>query len=164
MARGTYIVAMKNVTLATTPTAQTLVFINVGTTVSLEFLRFSCGQSGTLTSANLTAQIVTQVTAFPTLTSTAPVATSLIDQASKITGGTSGAAGTSGTNASAEGAGTKTVLYSETFNLLNGWLYVPVPEERIVLSASGSSGLGLYLATAPATGTLWSAEVVFREV
>lgn len=163
MARGVYTLTMKDVTLATAA-AQTLLFINPGTTASLRMYRISCGQGGTATSQELIAQVVTQPTGFPTLTSSAPVPTSPIDQASKIVGGTAGAAGTSGTNASAEGTGGKTVLIADTFNNLNGWTYVWLPEERPVLSAGGLSGFGLYLPLAPTTNTRWSATLTFEEI
>lgn len=43
-------------------------------------------------------------------------------------------------------------LYREGFNLLNGFLYVPVPEERIVVPPSGI--IVLRLNVAPAASTL----------
>src|SRR4051812_3701814 len=107
--RGGYIVPATNITVANA--AVTLIFVNPGTTATLEFLRAWASQAANATSAQQRIQINSQVTAFPTLTSQAPVADSGIDQASKITGGTAGAAGTSGINASAEGAGGKTVIY-----------------------------------------------------
>ena len=160
--RGVYTVSFNDTTLATAA-AQTLVFISVGTNCSLEITRAWCSQGGTATSNQLPVELVTQVSVFPTLTSSAPVPTSPIDQASKIVGGTAGAAGTSGTNASAEGAGAKTVRIADSFNNLNGWLWIPLPEDRIVLSASGAMGIGLYLPTAPTSNTAWSAGITFRE-
>jgi hypothetical protein len=163
--RGVYTVTMKNVTLVTTgPTAQTLVFINPGSTASLRLLRAWCGQGGSASPQNLDVALVSQPTGFPTLTSTAPVAISIIDPAAKITGGTAGAAGTAGTNASAEGSGTKSILIYDSFNNLNGWVYVPTPEERITFSASGSTGLGLYLATAATSATNWTAGIEYEEI
>jgi hypothetical protein len=47
----------------------------------------------------------TQVTAFPTLTGATPRKLKFLDPISQITGGTAGAAGTSGVNASVAGAG-----------------------------------------------------------
>ena len=66
-----YSVPAANITLA--PQAVTLVFVNPGVTMSLEFLRAWASQSGTATSAQQRVQLNTQVTAFPTLTSQAPV-------------------------------------------------------------------------------------------
>lgn len=151
-----------NITLANQ--AVTLIFVNVGTTFSLDFLRAWASQAANATSAQQRVQLSTQVTAFPTLTSQAPVTTTMGDAASAIVGGIAGAAGTSGINASAEGAGAKTVRYPDAFNVLNGWLWVPTPREVITLSASGAAGLGLHFPAAPATLTNWNAGLLFAEV
>lgn len=162
--RGVYTVSFSDLTLATNSgPGQTLVFISVGTNCSLEILRAWASQGGSASSLQHQVQLETQVSVFPTLTSAAPVATSPIDQASKITGGTAGAAGTSGINATVEGAGTKTTRVADSFNNLNGWIYIPVPEERIVLSASGAMGLGLWLPAIPSETANWSAGITFRE-
>lgn len=160
--RGQYTVPATNITLANQ--AVTLVFVNVGTTFSLEFLRAWASYAANATSNQQRVQLNTQVTAFPTLTSQAPVKTEVGDQASAITGGTAGAAGTSGINASAEGAGTKTVVYPDAFNVLNGWLWVPTPRETIKLNASGASGFGLHFPAAPVTLSNWNAGVLFGEL
>lgn len=157
-----YVVSVGGITVANQ--AVTLVFINPGTGQSIEILRCWVSQSANATSAQQRVQLVTQVTAFPTLTSTTPGRLKLSDPVSVIAGGTAGAAGTSGTNASAEGAGTKTVLINDAFNVLNGWLWVPTPPETIVMNAGASSGFGLHLPVAPATLTNWSFGVVYREL
>ena len=157
-----YVVSVGGITLANQ--AVTLVFINPGTTQSIEILRCWVSQSANATSAQQRVQLVTQVTAFPTLTSTTPGRLKLIDPVSVIAGGTAGAAGTCGTNASAEGAGAKTVLLNDAFNVLNGWLWVPTPNETIVMNASAASGFGLHLPVAPTTLTNWSCGVVFKEL
>lgn len=159
--RAGYTVPATNITLANQ--AVTLVFINVGTTCSLEFLRAWASQAANATSAQQRVQLNSQVTAFPTLTSQAPVKDTVLDQASAITGGTAGAAGTSGINASAEGAGTKTILYPDSFNVLNGWLWVPTPAETYLFSAGGASGFGLHFPAAPTTLTNWNSGIGFRE-
>lgn len=149
-----------------TPTAAacTLAFVNPGASRSLAFLRAWAGQSVNATSAQQRIQLNTQVTAFPTLTSTAPVPHTLSDPASVITGGTAGAAGTSGTNASAEGAGSKTVIYHDTFNVLNGWLWVPTPKDVIVLNASAASGFGLHVPVAVSPAGAWSWGVCYEQL
>jgi hypothetical protein len=160
--RGTYTVSVGGISLANT--AVTLVFINPGVTASLEIIRCWVGQSANATSAQQRVQLVTQVTAFPTLTATTPSKTSIFDQASAITGGTAGAAGTAGTNASAEGAGAKTVLLNDAFNVLNGWLWVPTPNETIIMNASAAAGFGLFFPVQAATLTNWSFGVTYREL
>jgi len=157
-----YSVADAGITLANA--AVTLAFVNPGTSRSLEFLRAWVGQSANATSAQQRVQLSTQVTAFPTLTSTTPAKLTLSDPSSVITGGTAGAAGTSGTNASAEGAGGKTVIWPDAFNVLNGWLWVPTPKEVVVLNASAAAGLGLHLPVAAATLTNWAFGLVFGEL
>jgi hypothetical protein len=159
--RGTYTVSMANATLANQ--AVTLVFVNPGTTASLRFLRMWASQAANATSAQQRVQINSQVSAFPTLTSTTPAKTTSLDQASQITGGTAGAAGTAGTNASAEGAGAKTIIVADDFNVLNGWLWVPTQYETIEAPASASSGIGLHFPAAATTLTNWSAGVTFAE-
>src|SRR3990167_3553268 len=149
-----YIVAGAALTLANQ--AVTLAFVNPGTTLSLEFLRAWASQAANATSAQQRVQLSTQVTASSTLTSISPAKTKLGDPVSAITGGTAGAACTSGINASAEGAGAKTVVIPDAFNVLNGWLWVPTPKETIVMNASAASGLGLHFPAAPTTLTSWN--------
>jgi hypothetical protein len=160
MAR-TYAVPAANITLANQ--AVTLVFCNVGTTTSLEFLRMWASQSSSNNTAQQRVQINTQVSAFPTLTSQTPTKQWLLDPASQITGGSAGAAGTAGINASAEGAGAKTILYPDAFSIVNGWLWVPTPAETLTLNAGAASGMGLHFPAAPGSLGNWNAGLIFRE-
>ena len=144
--------------------AVSLIFVNPGTTLSLEILRAYASQAANATSAQQRVQLSTQVTAFPTLTSQAPVVLKQRDPVSAIVGGLAGAAGTSGIKATAEGAGAKTVIIPDSFNVLNGWLWVPTPRETLVMAASASAGLGLVFPVAPTTLTSWSAGLVFAEL
>lgn len=160
--RGVYTVPATNITLANQ--AVTLIFINPGTTVSLRVLRAWVSQAANATSAQQRVQLNTQVTAFPTLVSQTPSKTTSIDQASAIAGGTAGAAGTAGINASAEGAGTKTVIVPDSFNVLNGWLWVPTPGEVFNLPAGASAGGGLHFPAAPTALTNWNAGITYEEM
>ncbi len=145
--------------------AVTLAFINVDTDVVLEILRAWIGYAVNATSEQLRVQLVSQVTAFPTLTTFTPLPHIIGGTASRIIGGTAGAAGTCGINASAEGAGSKTILIEDAFNVLNGYLWVPTEKEGpITLRASGSSGFGLHLPAAPASLTSWSFGITYREL
>lgn len=132
--------------------------------MGIKVLRQWAGQTGTATSAQQRVQYNTQVTAFPTLTSATPAKTKLGDPTSGITGGTAGAAGTCGINASAEGAGGKSNITSDTFNNLNGYLWVPQPSETIDLGANASSGFGLHLPVAPGSLSNWQCGVTFSEM
>jgi hypothetical protein len=68
-----------------------------------------------------------------------------------------------GINASAEGAGTKTVKFGDNFNVLNGYLWVALPEEKIIMPAGSASGLGLFLPAAAASLSNWAAGMNFAE-
>ena len=157
-----YAISGEGLTLAG---ATTLVFVNpdAAPDFNLEMLRFWIGQSANATSAQQRVQLETQVTAFPTVTSATPAALKRTQPVSNIVGGTAGAAGTCGVNASAEGAGAKTSIFGDAFNVLNGWLHVPTPRETIVMPAGSASGFGLFLPVAPATLTNWTFGLIFAQ-
>jgi hypothetical protein len=147
--------------------AVTLVFVNPAAAPkpNLEFMRLWASQQGSATSAQQRIEVETQVTAFPTLVSATPRALKPADtNASFIVGGTAGAAGTAGINASAEGAGGKTVIFGDNFNVLNGYLWVATPRETIVMPAGFASGLGLFLPAAAASLSNWAAGANYGEV
>jgi len=149
-----------------TVSSNTLALVHAAAAVScnLEILRAWAGQTGSTTSGQIRIQHVTQVTAFPTVTATTPVPLKQHDQISRIISSTTGSAGTSGTNATAEGAGAKTVQWEDSFNNLNGYLWVPTPRETVVNPAGSASNYGIYLPTAPASLVNWSAGFNFAEV
>lgn len=156
-----YIVSGGGLTLANQQV--TLVFINPASTQGFEVLRMWAGQTGTATSAQQRIQYNTQVSAFPTLTSQTPTKTKFNDPASGITGATNGAAGTCGINASAEGAGAKSNVVNDTFNNLNGYLWVPTPRELVSLGAGIASGFGFGVPVAPGSLSNWQCGVVYGE-
>jgi len=163
VATGSYTLSAGGITLANA--AVTLTFINppAAPNVRLVFRRFWINQSNNMTSVNLRWQVNTQVTAFPTLVSQTPTKLYIADGASVITGATTGAAGTCGINASAEGAGAKTIIYADSFNTTNGALLVLTPEETIEMGASATSGLGMHLPVAPGTLTNWVFGCIWSE-
>jgi len=144
------------------------VFVNPSATAAnacgLEFLRGWASQAANATSAQQSVALRTQVTAFPTLTGATPRKLKFLDPASLIVSGTAGAAGTAGTNASVAGAGTKSEVIDDNFNVLNGWLWVPTPRETIVMPAMAASGFGLYFPVQPTTLTSWSYGLTFAEL
>jgi hypothetical protein len=147
--------------------ATTLIFVNppAAPNFAIEFLRFWVGQSANATSAQQRIELLNKASVFPTLTAATPTKLKPADpNASIITGGTAGAIGTAGTNASAEGAGTATVLMDDAFNVLNGWLHVPTPPETRILPSGLGNGTGLYFPVAPATLTNWAFGLIFREI
>ncbi len=153
---GTYSLTSAGITLANA--VVTLTFVNpiASPNIDMLFRRFWVGQSNNMASAQQRVQINTQVTAFPTLVSATPTKLAIADAASLITGNTTGAAGTCGINASGEGAGAKTIIWADTFNVVNGWLLVLTPEEVIEMAAGAASGLGLHLPVAATTLTNWA--------
>lgn len=161
MAARVYTVSMTNLTIIANAT---LVFINPGTTNSLRLKRCGVSQLGTSTSQQLGILLQTQVSVFPTVVGATPARTMPTDAVSTIVSGTTGAAGTCGVNASNNGAGTKTVVIPDAFNNLNGYLWVPTPDEEIWLSAGSASGFALTLSGTPTTLTGWNAFITYEEV
>jgi hypothetical protein len=128
----------------------------------IELLRVTVSQQGTSTSQQLGVICGIKASAFGTYTSTAPVVLATGTVASGIAGGTAGAAATSGTDASAEGAGAVTTIWSEGFNNLNGYLWVPTPEERVIINPD--TAFIVKLRGTPTTLTGWNAGLWFREL
>ncbi len=127
----------------------------------LRVLRMSCGQAGTATSQQLAVRWGLQASAFGTFTSTTPAPVRIGAVASGITGSTSNAASSSGTDSSANSGGTFTVLGQDGFNNLNGWLWVATPDEQIIVGPDLT--FCLQLQGTPTTLTNWSAQVTFSE-
>lgn len=159
-----YSVVMKDQTIIA---SSEMVTITAATAITsrahtIRLLRAWCSQGATETSEQLGIQIVQQVSAFGTFTSTTPSPHMIGGNASGIAGGTAQAAATSGTDSSANAAGTKTVLIADSFNNLNGWLWVPTPEERIYVTAGLTVTLAM-VGTATALGN-WTAGITFEEM
>lgn len=164
MAGHVYSVTMSNQTIIA---SSDLVIIRTATAVGtrgsiIEILRAWCSQGATETSEQLGIQLCLQASAFGTYTSTTPAAHQVGGAASGIAGGTTGAAATSGTDASANAAGTKTTIIADGFNNLNGWLWVPTPEERLIIGPDTAIVLAM-IGTAT-TLTNWYAGVTFQEI
>lgn len=128
----------------------------------LEVLSVRVGQQGVTTNQQLGILIAQKVTAFGTYTSTTPTPLIPGAAASGIAGGTAGAAATAGTDASAEGAGAVTNIISDSFSCLNGWLWIPTPEERIIIGPD--IAVIVKLVGTPGTLTGWTANMVYREL
>jgi len=145
----------------------TLVIIHTDSTVTsagsqIEILRAWCNQIGTEVSDQLGIILGQKVSAFGTYTGTTPVSHTIGGPASGIVSGTTGAEGTAGTDASAEGAGAVTALVEEGFNNLNGWLWVPTPEERLIVPPD--TAVVLKIVGTPATLTGWCAGITYRQL
>jgi hypothetical protein len=136
--------------------AITLVQVKAGTSRAVELLRVSVSQSGSTSSTMQRIQI-NRKSAAATVTSFTSLAMRNGDSAADAVGGTSA----TGTNATVEGTDTN-ILIVDTFNILNGWLWVPVPEERITLPAGGI--IGVKFPAAPGAALTVTASIVFAEI
>lgn len=159
-----YTITMENQTIVADAT---LAILRAATAWSsraslLEVLRVSVSQQGTSTSQQLGIILGQKASAFGTYTSTTPAPKNVGGVASGIAGSTSAAAASAGTDASAEGAGTVTSSFAEAFNNLNGYLWVPTPEERIWIGPD--LAFIVKLRGTPTTLTGWNAALTFREV
>lgn len=146
---------------------ETLVCLRTASALSsrasvIEILRAWCGQKGTATGQNLGIKIAQKASAFGTFTSATPSPHFIGGPASGLTGSTSVAAASAGTDGSAEGAGTVTTIIADDFNNLNGYLWVPTPEERIIVPTD--TAIILKLIGTPTTLTNWSAGMTYREI
>ncbi len=114
-----------------TTTAITVVQVAVPANCAIEVVRAQGGQSSSTTSTAGVGSLVRK-TAAATVTSTTPGLQSEGMQASKCVGGVSA----SGITATVEG--TDGVIFDEEpFNIVgNGFLYLPVPEEREMIGPS----------------------------
>jgi hypothetical protein len=159
-----YSVTMQNQTIVADAT---LVIIHAAAAAStraskLELLRAWCGQHGVVTSQNLGVMLAQKASAFGTYTSTTPANHEIGGAASGIAGGTAGAAATAGTDASAEGAGTVTPIIYDAFNNVGGWLWVPTPEDRIIVNAD--TAIILKIVGTPTSLVNWEAGIIFQEL
>lgn len=159
-----YSVNMKNQTIVADAT---LVIIHTEATAKtsgseIMILRAWASQVGTDTSDQIGILIGQKASAFGTYTSTTPVPHYIGGPASGIAGGTAGAEATAGTDASAEGAGTVTDLINDSFNNLNGYLWIPTPEERIIVQPD--TAIILKIVGTPASLTGWSAGITYAEM
>ena len=159
-----YSVTMQNQTIVADAT---LVIIHTDSTLAtggsnIMILRAWVGQQASEVSDQLGVMIALKASAFGTYTSTTPQGHFVGGRASGIVGGTAGAEGTAGTDASAEGAGTVTPIIYDGFNNLNGWLWVPTPEERIIVPAD--TAIILKIVGTPAALGNWSAGITYLEL
>lgn len=128
-----------------------------------EPLRCWVSQRANATSAQQGVSLGTKASVFATVVGATPAKNWLGDPAAALASGT-GAAGTAGINASANGAGTLTTTYPDNFNVLNGWLWVATPPETMMFMPGGTSAFAHSFTSTPGTLTGWSWGVVYREV
>jgi len=159
-----YSVTMQNQTIIAD---SEMVIIHTDSTLAtrgstIRILRAWCGQIETETSQQLGIMLALQASAFGTYTSTTPTPHFVNGPASTIVGGTAGAEGTAGTDSSANAAGTRTAIIYDGFNNLNGWLWVPTPEERLIVPTDTAVVLKMIGTATTLTG--WSAGITYEEL
>jgi hypothetical protein len=143
-----YVVRLDNIAVTG---AITLIAVTAPSTGNIVLLRAWCSQSSSTTATQLPVEILRK-TAAVTGTSFTPLALNENDSA---------ASSTCLINATAEGTDGN-VLIREAWEYLNGWLWVPTPEERIVVKASGI--IAMKLPVAPGASVTLQAGFVFGEV
>ncbi len=127
-----------------TSTAITVNQVLVPALAAAEFTRAWCNQDSVTTTNQTRIQLNRNSTACTVTSATAaPLGNGM--QASKAVGGVSA----TGITATAEGTVTATV-WSEGFNIVNGILYLPVPEARWMLVGSAAGFAALKFPGAPA--------------
>lgn len=128
----------------------------------LRIYRLSCSQTSTTTGAMLAVRWGLKASAFGTFTSTTPAPLEIGTVASAITGSTSNAASSAGTDASANGAGTLTVLDQRAFYNLSGFEVIFTPEERPLVGPDLT--FVFQLQGTPSALTGWNATLTYEEV
>lgn len=146
-----YVVGFQRQTVAT---AITILQVKAGSKSPLELIRAGLSQKGSTTSAQESIQILRK-TVGAAVTGATPA---LLNPNDPAAGAASSSTGT-GYVATSEGTDS-TILLEDGFNVLNGWMFLPTPEERIYVPAGGI--LAMKFPTAPASQS-WNAYMVFRE-
>jgi hypothetical protein len=163
-----YTVSDNNLTVGTGNVLFALRTAAAGTTAggNINIRRVEIGQSGTTTAEMVRGHIATRDTAGTlTCTSATPRPISpLGGPASGIAGNTAPAANaaTCGTDSSADSGGTYTTIYPFAFHNLNGWLWVPTPEERIEIPPA--TVVCVQLLASPTGTTGWTISVTYEEL
>lgn len=122
----------------------TVIEVSAAAAKCIIITRAAMSQQGNTTSAQQAVQLLRQSTNGTNVTS--PVATPG-DASDTAFGGTvRGLCTTLGT------AGA--ILYPDSFNWQNGWLYLPVPEERYTIGGSTTTSTALKLPVAPPAQTV----------
>ena len=120
---------------AAASTAITYVQVAVPATTAIDVTRAWAAQRTSTTSAMQQWSLIT-TTGAGTVTGQSPAVLEMSGPASLCVSGATG----SGVTATIEPTGGVTV-YDDSPNVLNGWLYLPVPEERVTVAPSKQVGI-----------------------
>lgn len=128
--------------------------------------RLEIFQNATATGAQCRGELFTRDTAGTlTCTSVTPDPISIVGgPISALVGNTAPAGGAAriGINSSADSGGTYSQIMPFNFNNINGYLWVPVPEERIMIPPATVAGFRF--TAAPGTTTGWGFMLTFEEI
>jgi hypothetical protein len=158
-----YAVSSGDTTIVSGPATLTALNPAAAPSYNIRFLRFWVGQQDSTTSAQQPIVIANKASAFPTVTAATPRLLHNAGAASVIAGGTAGAAGTCGVDASAEGAGTQTDMIPDVFNVVSGYLLVLSPDEQITYVAGSNACLIMKLVTTAPQVDGWSFGFAFDQ-
>ncbi len=150
-----YVYVAHNNAGQTVSTAITILQLKAGANTPLEILRASVAQTG-LSASAMQAVNLLRKTAAATVTAFTALKNNPNDPAAGAVGGTAA----TGYTATVEGTDGD-ILVAGAFNVLNGWEWLPTPEERITVDAAGI--LALKFPAAP-TSAAWKAAIWFREL
>jgi hypothetical protein len=129
----------------------------------IEIERVEVTQNATATSAQTRLSLGSRNTSGTlTVTSATPNPVVLGGPASGITGGTAPTAAKCGVNSSADSGGTYVATWPVNPNNQGGYLWIPVPEHKLVVAPSQI--FVVYFLAAPGTTTGWTVAVVYHEV
>ncbi len=135
--------------------AKTLLQVKAGASTMLELIYASITNSDNDASDTGSAEILRKTVA-ATVTSQTPF---LFNPASQVADAVGGTAAT-GDTATAEGTDGD-IIWDEGFNVLNGWVWMPTPEFRIIVPAAGILGL---VSRTTITSANIKAMMVFHEI
>lgn len=142
-----------------TSTAITIIQVKAGVNYGFEIIRAWISQHLSTTSAQIQASLIRKSGA---ATVTAGVLGTTVLKQDPNAPTPDLVLSTTGTGITASGEGADSdEIYPDGFNVLNGWLYLPVPEERIFVPVNGI--IALKHLVAPASHTL-TAGIVVREL
>lgn len=128
MQQNTYTVLFEG----TVTTAKTLIQLKAGASRKVELLRAWISQSS-VTADDTGEALLLRYTSAGTVTSATPIKHNPDGQAAQAVGGTAA----TGTNATAEGSTSIENIILEGFSVLAGWVWLPTPEERIIVPPAG---------------------------
>lgn len=135
-------------------TGITIIQVKAGSNKPFKVIEASVSQNTSTANAQAVVALLRKSGA-ATVTSFTPLKISPNDPAADAVGGTAA----TGITATAEGTDGD-ILHRKSFNILNEWLYLPVPEQRILVPITGIIALKFM---AGPTNATYTAHIIFEE-